>query len=131
MLDCLFMNSNFFFLDGHTVHLQVLLSLAMQIGGSNLFDKAAALHTLASTCDGLVFVGMMAFQIMHALQVSVPLNLVEQGTLKDALDIIQFAQNRNVQILYPKDFWCKNDHHPKQLEIFPGHAIPDGETAFD
>ncbi|KAL6141943.1 hypothetical protein ACLB2K_060229 [Fragaria x ananassa] len=101
------------------------------IGGSNLFNKAAALHTLASTCDGLVFVGMMAFQIMHALQVSVPLNLVEQGTLKDALDIIQFAQNRNVQILYPKDFWCKNDHHPKQLEIFPGHAIPDGWVPVD
>ena len=102
----------------------------MQIGGSNLFDKAAALHTLASTCDGLVFVGMMAFQIMHALRLPVPLNLLEHGALKEALDIVEFAHNKSLQILYPKDFWCKNSRHPKQLEVFPGHAIPNGETAF-
>lgn len=103
----------------------------MQIGGSNLFDKAAALHTLASKCDGLVFVGMMSFQIMHALQLSVPLNLVEHGALKEASDIVHFAHNRNVQILYPKDFWCKNDRLSNKLEIFPAHGIPDGETTFD
>ncbi|PRQ43595.1 putative phosphoglycerate kinase [Rosa chinensis] len=101
------------------------------IGGSNLSDKAAAVHTLASICDGLVFVGMMSFQIMHALGLSVPLNLVEHGALKEALDIVQFAHNRNVQILYPNDFWCKNDRHPKQLEIYPAHAIPDGWVPVD
>ncbi|XP_050382755.1 phosphoglycerate kinase, cytosolic-like [Argentina anserina] len=101
------------------------------IGGGNLFYKAAALHTLASTCDGLVFVGMMAFQIMHALWLSVPLNLVEHGALKEASDIVHFAHNRNVQIVYPKDFWCKNSRHSKQLEVFPGHAIPDGWVPVD
>ncbi|KAK9920965.1 hypothetical protein M0R45_029499 [Rubus argutus] len=101
------------------------------IGGSNLFDKAAALHTLASRCDGLVFVGMMSFQIMHALQLSVPLNLVEHGALKEASDIVHFAHNRNVQILYPKDFWCKNDRLSNKLEIFPAHGIPDGWIPID
>ncbi|KAM5559759.1 phosphoglycerate kinase [Rosa sericea] len=101
------------------------------IGGSNLTDKAAAVHTLASICDRLVFVGMMSFQIMHALGLYVPLNLVEHGALKEALDIVQFAHNRSVQILYPKDFWCKNDRHPKQLEIYPAHAIPDGWVPVD
>uniref|UniRef100_A0A2N9I5Y3 Phosphoglycerate kinase n=1 Tax=Fagus sylvatica TaxID=28930 RepID=A0A2N9I5Y3_FAGSY len=60
------------------------------IGGGNFFDKAAALHFLASRCDGLVFVGKMSFQIMHALGLSVPLNLVEHKALKEALDIVRY-----------------------------------------
>ena len=101
----------------------------MQIGGGNILDKAAALHFLASRCEGLVFVGMMSFQFMHALGVPVPLNLVEHGALKEALRIVQFAQIRKVQILYPKDFWCRNDRLPNQLEIFPSNSILDGEIA--
>ncbi|XP_059462850.1 uncharacterized protein LOC132191776 isoform X1 [Corylus avellana] len=101
------------------------------IGGDNLFDKAAALHFLASKCDGLVFVGKMSFQIMHALGISVPLEFVEYRALKEALDIVQFAQNRDVQILCPKDFWCKNDRFPGQLELFPAHGILDGWLPVD
>ena len=101
----------------------------MQIGGGNLHDKSAALHFLSSNCDGLVFVGMMSFQIMNALGLSVPSNLVEHGALKEALYIVQFAKSRNVQILHPKDFWCKNDLLPGQFKIFPAHGILDGEIA--
>ncbi|XP_030926847.1 uncharacterized protein LOC115953360 isoform X3 [Quercus lobata] len=101
------------------------------IGGGNFFDKAAALHFLASRCDGLVFVGWMSFQIMHALGVSVPLNFVEHGALREALDIVWFAQNRDIQILYPKDFWCKNDCLPGKLELFPAHSILDGWVPVD
>nr|XP_023877852.1 uncharacterized protein LOC111990295 isoform X2 [Quercus suber] len=101
------------------------------IGGGNFFDKVAALHFLASRCDGLVFVGRMSFQIMHALGVSVPLNFVENGALREALDIVRFAQNRDIQILYPKDFWCKNDCLPGKLELFPAHSILDGWVPVD
>ena len=73
----------------------------------------------------------MSFQIMHALGVSVPLNFVEHGALREALDIVRFAQNRDIQILYPKDFWCKNDCLPGKLELFPAHSILDGEIAFN
>lgn len=71
---------------------------------------------------------MMLFQIMHALGHSVPSNLVESGARKAALDIIQFAQDRNIPILYPKDFWCINDQLSEQLEIVPAHGILDGEV---
>ncbi|GMN39195.1 hypothetical protein TIFTF001_008410 [Ficus carica] len=101
------------------------------IGGGNLLDKAAALHFLACRCKGLVFVGMMAFQIMHALGLSVPSNLVERGALKQALDIVQFAQSRNVNLIYPQDFWCKNDRFSSQFEIFPSHGIMDGWEPVD
>ncbi|KAG7964401.1 hypothetical protein I3843_09G168800 [Carya illinoinensis] len=101
------------------------------IGGGNLSQKAAALHFLASRCDGLVFIGKMSFQIMHALGLSVPLDLVEYGALNEALDIVQIAYNRNTQILYPKDFWCKNDCFPGKLELFPSNGILDGWVPVD
>ncbi|KAA8516568.1 hypothetical protein F0562_016926 [Nyssa sinensis] len=101
------------------------------IGGGNLLDKVAALHFLASTCDGLVFVGMMAFQIMHALGLPVPMKLVEHGILEEALNLTNFAKLRSIPILFPKDFWCMNDHLPKQLERFPAHCILDGWLPID
>ena len=73
----------------------------------------------------------MSFQIMHALGLSVPLESVEYRALKEALDIVQFAQNRDVQILCPKDFWCKNDRFPGKLELFPAHGILDGKIAYN
>ncbi|KAI9122332.1 hypothetical protein K1719_007021 [Acacia pycnantha] len=101
------------------------------IGGSDFYNKAAALRFLTSRCQGLVFVGMMSFQIMHALGVSVPLDLVEPKTCNEALHIIQLAQDRNMQILYPKDFWCRNESNPKQLQAFPSHSILNGWVPVD
>uniref|UniRef100_A0A2P2J2F4 Phosphoglycerate kinase n=2 Tax=Rhizophora mucronata TaxID=61149 RepID=A0A2P2J2F4_RHIMU len=98
------------------------------IGGGNLRDKAAALYFLASRCDGLVFIGMMLFQILHALGHYVPSNLIERGACKAALHIIQIARDRNIPILYPKDFWCMNDPHSTQVEVIPVHSMKDSEV---
>ncbi|CAJ1947443.1 unnamed protein product [Sphenostylis stenocarpa] len=65
------------------------------IGGGNLYDKAASFQFLASRCQGFVFVGMMSFQVMHALGVSIPCNLVDHKALNEALDIVRLAQDRN------------------------------------
>ncbi|KAL3753959.1 hypothetical protein ACJRO7_001238 [Eucalyptus globulus] len=101
------------------------------IGGTNLSNKAAALCSLASVCDGLVFVGMMSFQIMHALGLLVPLNHLELGATKEASELVQVAQDRNIPILYPKDFWCLNENVPDQLELFPAHALSKGWMPVD
>ncbi|XP_027357972.1 uncharacterized protein LOC113867126 isoform X3 [Abrus precatorius] len=101
------------------------------IGGGNLYDKAASFQFLASRCQGFVFVGMMSFQIMHALGVSVPRNLVDHKVFNEALDIVRLARDRNVQILYPKDFWCRNKCDPMRLQVFPSHGILDGWVPVD
>ncbi|XP_028052943.1 uncharacterized protein LOC114257383 [Camellia sinensis] len=101
------------------------------IGGGKLLEKAAALHCLAARCDGLVFVGMMAFQIMHAQGLPVPKKLVERGAIKEALNLTQFAKFKSMPILFPKDFWCINDHLPKRIELFPAHNILDGWVPVD
>lgn len=81
---------------------------------------------LASRCDGLILIGPISFQIMHALGQAVPSNLLERGAHEAALDIVKLAHDRNIPILCPKDFWCVNDLE-KHLEIFPAQGILDGE----
>ncbi|KAJ4839765.1 hypothetical protein Tsubulata_035142 [Turnera subulata] len=101
------------------------------IGGGSFCDKKAALHFLASRCDGMIFIGMMAFQIMHALEHSLPSVLLEPGAQKEALNIIKFARQRNIFILYPKDFWCINDEFPGRVDLVPAHAISAGWLPVD
>ncbi|QCD93613.1 phosphoglycerate kinase [Vigna unguiculata] len=101
------------------------------IGGGNLYDKAASFQFLASRCQVFVFVGMMSFQIMHALGVSIPCDLVDGQAVNEALDIVRLAQDKNVQILYPKDFWCQKKCNPKQLQVFPSHGILDDWVPVD
>ncbi|XP_057445565.1 uncharacterized protein LOC130737738 isoform X2 [Lotus japonicus] len=101
------------------------------IGGGNLYEKAASFQLLASKCQCFVFVGKMSFQVMHALGVSVPLDLVDQKGIDEALDIVRLAKDRNVQILYPKDFWCRSKCDPKQLQVFPSHGILNGWVPVD
>lgn len=69
---------------------------------------------------------MMSFQIIHALGFPVPLNTVEEGALKGAIDLIQVTKDRGIPIFCPKDFWCMNDQLSRQVEIFPAHGIPEG-----
>ncbi|KAL0347158.1 UNVERIFIED_CONTAM: Phosphoglycerate kinase [Sesamum calycinum] len=101
------------------------------IGGGNLADKVAALHSLTSTCDGLIFVGSMAFQIMHALGVPVPMKLVELGALKEAVSIVETAKLRNIPLVLPKDFWCIKNHALNQIEIFSAYSISEGWQPVD
>lgn len=100
----------------------------MQIGGGNLADKAAAVQFLATTCDGLVFVGNMAFQILHALGVPVPTRLVELGALKEAVKIVESAKSRNVPLYLPRDVWCIKDHILNKMEIVSVQNIHEGKS---
>ncbi|XP_047981779.1 phosphoglycerate kinase-like isoform X1 [Salvia hispanica] len=101
------------------------------IGGSKLADKAAALQSLVSTCDGLVFVGNMAFQIMHALGTPVPMKLVETGALEEAARIVEFAKSRNIPVVLPQDIWCITDHVSEKIQIASVHSIPEGWQPVD
>ncbi|KAM0949677.1 putative phosphoglycerate kinase, tRNA (guanine-N-7) methyltransferase, Trmb type [Dioscorea sansibarensis] len=124
-------------------HFEVQLSLLLEIvenkkhpyiaivGGRNFIEKASALNYLASKCDGLLFVGILAFQIMHALGLRVPSCFLEHNTVGEALKLIHLAQDRNIPIYFPNDFWCVKDCNPELLEVFPSNAILPGWTPVD
>ena len=98
----------------------------MQIGGSRFLEKLPALRLLASACDGLIFVGKLAFQIMHALGVSIPSCFLEQDAAGEALKLIKFAQSRRISIYYPNDLQCANNCNSELMEIFPSDGIMPG-----
>lgn len=87
--------------------------IKMQIGGGNLVDKSAALHLLVSICDGLVFVGNVAFQIMNALGLPVPVKLVEHRAIEGALNLVESMKSKGREIVLPRDFLCTNNHLQK------------------
>ena len=85
------------------------------------------MRVLASKCDGMVFVGMMALQIMHAMGMSVPLFLVEREGTKEALEIVKYAEYRSMPILLPSDFLCRNNRLHMKVQTFPAQRILDGK----
>ncbi|CAI0471407.1 unnamed protein product [Linum tenue] len=101
------------------------------IGGANIHGKAAALKRLVSECDGVVFVGMMSLQIMHALEYSIPSTLLEPGSSDAAVEVIQSARYRKIPIITPKDFWCINDSPGYQIEVIPAHRLGEGWVPVD
>ncbi|XP_027176973.1 uncharacterized protein LOC113776096 isoform X2 [Coffea eugenioides] len=101
------------------------------IGGGNLVEKAAALRLLVSICDGLVFVGNIAFQIMHALGLPLPMKLVEHGATEEALTLINSMKSRSRAVIVPKDFLCLNNLNPEKLEIFSADCLVDGWQPVD
>ncbi|XP_057549345.1 uncharacterized protein LOC130827599 isoform X4 [Amaranthus tricolor] len=107
------------------------LQLKVVYGGSKLKNKGAALRVLASRCDGMVFVGMMALQIMHAMGMSVPLFLVEREGAKEALEIVKYAEYRSIPILLPSDFLCRNNRLHMKMQTFPAQGILDGWELVD
>ncbi|KAL7095888.1 hypothetical protein ACP275_10G050800 [Erythranthe tilingii] len=73
----------------------------------------------------------MAFQIMHALGVRVPMKLLELGALEEAVSIMEYAKSRNIPLVFPKDVWCIEDHAPKKMEVFSVNSILEGWQPVD
>ncbi|XP_020582541.1 uncharacterized protein LOC110026090 [Phalaenopsis equestris] len=101
------------------------------IGGGKLREKAAALLCLASICDVLIFVGMIAFQIMNASGIFVPSSFLEPDAFDEAAELIELANRRKIPIYFPTDLHCVNDGIPELFEIFPSRSLPPGWTPFD
>ncbi|WOL09858.1 hypothetical protein Cni_G18611 [Canna indica] len=101
------------------------------IGGSNFLPKANAFHLLASTCDVLVFIGKLAFQIINGFGLPVPANLVEHHSLEEAQKLIKLAQERKIHIYFQKDFLCVNISKPELLDIFTYNEILAGWVPVD
>ncbi|XP_066374663.1 uncharacterized protein [Miscanthus floridulus] len=101
------------------------------IGGSNFLRKAPALQMLTSLCDGLFFVGKLSFQIMNGLGMTVPSQFIERNAVKEVLQIIQVARDRNVPIYYPTDLWCLKNDGSKTLGVISSNGQLAGWTPVD
>ena len=98
----------------------------MQIGGKNFIQMRTVLHILTTKCDALLFIGNLSFQIMHALGMSVPMTLMEDDVVDEAVDLIHLVKKRSAHIILPDDFLCINDKNPEVIDVFPRDKIQPG-----
>lgn len=84
------------------------------------------MHLLASICDGLIFIGKLAFQMMHCFGLRVPANLVEYDAVEEALELIKLTKVRKTPIYFQKDFVCANVGKPNLQEILTYDEITAG-----
>jgi phosphoglycerate kinase len=105
----------------------IFLFQLYQIGGNNFSKKAPALQMLASKCDGLFFIGKLAFQIMNGLNLSVPPHFLEKDATSEVQKLIQIAQKREIPVFYPTDFLCVKNTNHELSKIFGSHEILAGQ----
>ena len=73
------------------------------IGGSKVSSKIAILENLMNAVDNIIIGGGMAFTFIKAQQGKVGNSLVEDDKLALALELMEMARNKNVNLYLPTD----------------------------
>jgi phosphoglycerate kinase len=73
------------------------------IGGSKVSSKIAILENLMNAVDNIIIGGGMAFTFIKAQQGKVGSSLVEDDKLVLALELMEMARNKNVNLYLPTD----------------------------
>jgi phosphoglycerate kinase len=73
------------------------------IGGSKVSSKIAILENLMNAVDNIIIGGGMAFTFIKAQQGKVGSSLVEDDKLTLALELMEMARNKNVNLYLPTD----------------------------
>ena len=73
------------------------------IGGSKVSSKIAILENLMNAVDNIIIGGGMAFTFIKAQQGKIGSSLVEDDKLALALELMEMARNKNVNLYLPTD----------------------------
>lgn len=102
------------------------------MGGAKVSDKILILEQLISKADNIIIGGGMAFTFVKAQGGNIGKSLVEDDRLPNALNILETAKSRGVNIYIPVDAVCadtfSNDANRKTCDV---KNIPDGWMGLD
>jgi phosphoglycerate kinase len=102
------------------------------IGGSKVSSKIAILENLMNAVDNIIIGGGMAFTFIKAQQGKVGSSLVEDDKLPLALELMEMARNKNVNLYLPTDAIIADafaaDANHKECSIA---SIPSGWMGLD
>jgi phosphoglycerate kinase len=102
------------------------------MGGAKVSDKIIILEQLINKADNIIIGGGMAFTFVKAQGGNVGKSLVEEDRIPNALNILENAKKRGVNIYIPVDAVCadnfSNDANRKTCEV---KNIPDGWMGLD
>lgn len=102
------------------------------IGGSKVSSKITIIENMLEAIDNLIIGGGMAFTFIRALGGSIGDSIVEEDKMDLALDILNKAKAKNVEVLLPVDVIVAdrfaNDAQTQTVDIY---EIPEGWMGLD
>lgn len=102
------------------------------VGGAKVSDKVGVLESLLKRVDVLCIGGAMAYTFLRARGVSVGMSRVEEDKVRVAAEILQRAQDRDVQIILPVDHVAASAFEEDAKPTLINHeAIPEGLLGLD
>jgi phosphoglycerate kinase len=102
------------------------------VGGAKVSSKITIISKLLNKVDHLVIGGGMAYTFIKAQNGSIGKSLVEDQYLDLALEILQEAKDKGVQIHLPSDsLCCKEFSNDLPTQVRPINQIPEDEMGLD
>jgi phosphoglycerate kinase len=102
------------------------------MGGAKVSGKISIITNLMDKVDNIIIGGGMSYTFFKAMGKQVGNSLVEDDKLQTALEILNTAKEKGVQIYLPSDSICgdKFDNAAKTVHCF-SFEIPDGYMGLD
>jgi len=102
------------------------------LGGSKVSSKITVIENILDKIDHMIIGGGMTFTFVKALGGQVGNSICEDDKLQMALDILEAARQKNVQIHLPVDVVAANAFaNDAQTQIVDVKQIPDGWQGLD
>jgi phosphoglycerate kinase len=102
------------------------------VGGAKVSSKITIISKLLDKVDHLIIGGGMAYTFIKAQNGSIGKSLVEDQYLDLALEILQEAKDKGVQIHLPSDsLCCKEFSNELPTKVRPINQIPEDEMGLD
>lgn len=102
------------------------------IGGAKVSTKITIIENILDAVDHLIIGGGMAFTFIKALGGEIGGSLVEEDKLDIALQVIDKAKEKKVNLHLPIDVVVADSFSNKaKIQIVPANAIPEGWMGLD
>jgi phosphoglycerate kinase len=102
------------------------------LGGVKVSTKLPILKQFASRVDRMIIGGAMANTFLKGMGLELGASLVEEDLLKEAMEVLEAARGRGVQVYLPADFViAQRLEAGVPTRVVPRDQVPPGWIAFD
>jgi phosphoglycerate kinase len=106
--------------------------LVAVLGGVKVSTKLPILKQFASRVDRMIIGGAMANTFLKGMGLDLGASLVEEDLLKEAMEVLEAARGRGVQVHLPADFViAERLEAGVPTRVVPRDQVPAGWIAFD
>ena len=106
--------------------------LTLIVGGAKVGTKIKLIDNFLHKADNIIIGGGMAFTFMKAMGKNIGGSLLEKSMIPVALDLINKARMKNVNLVLPVDVICAEKFDSKSIKgCYPIENIPRGVMGLD